>query len=216
MTSSYPFPLIDNNITHNHPQKKKLLPKLFIKCWAKSVFLWCTNSCSLLLPANEDCEGNVFTGVCLSTRGRGESLSGGSLSGGFCPGVPVQGGSLSGKSLSRGSLFRGVSGWVSVQVQRWRGLCLGGLRSGGGSLSGRAVRILLECIIVLPFSMSLKVYKWQWAFVFVYNLGGENLIRSGSSEMCYLTIPSSCVHCCKVRTKLARMLPPLRLAATAR
>ena len=49
-------------------------------------------------PTNEVCEGNVFTGVCLSTGGLG-LCSAGSLSGegvsvqglGLCPGgVPVQ------------------------------------------------------------------------------------------------------------------------------
>ena len=75
-----------------------------------------------LPPANEVCDGYVFTDVCLST---GRSLSGGSLSG---------------------------------------GLCLGGLCPGRESLSGRppwtetppygnkrAVRILLECILVLKW-----------------------------------------------------------------
>ena len=40
--------------------------------------------CEVLPPANEVCEGNVFTGVCLSTGGciyPGRSLPGGSLSG---------------------------------------------------------------------------------------------------------------------------------------
>ena len=42
----------------------------------------------LLAPANEVCEGYVFTGVCLSTGGG--SPSGGSLSrgGGLCQGDP--------------------------------------------------------------------------------------------------------------------------------
>ena len=86
----------------------------------------------LLPPPNEVCEGNVFTGVCLSTGGfsvQGEGL---------CPrGVSVKGG-----SLSRGK--------VSVE----------GLSGGGGclsrkSLSGRPpygnvqeVCIPLECILV--------------------------------------------------------------------
>ena len=55
----------------------------------------------LLPPANEVCEGNVFTGVCLSTGGLcpgrfsvqwGGSLSRGvSVREGLCPGVSVQG-----------------------------------------------------------------------------------------------------------------------------
>ena len=84
---------------------------------------------SFLPPANEVCEGYVFTGVCLSTWG-GESVSvqgGGSVQGslclrgslsriGLCPGVSVQGGSLSG---------------IPLYSNEW------------------AVRILQECILVL-------------------------------------------------------------------
>ena len=54
-----------------------------------------------LPPANEVCEGNVFTGVCLSTGGMG--LGEGSLSrGSLWPGVSVQGpgGLCPGHSLS--------------------------------------------------------------------------------------------------------------------
>ena len=90
-------------------------------------------------PANEVCEGYIFTGVCLS-RGRGlglcpgglglrpmglsvlgVSVQGVSVQGDLCPGGLCPGGSLSWGSLSRGSL----SG----------GLCPGGSLS-GGSLSG--------------------------------------------------------------------------------
>ena len=71
-----------------------------------------------LPPANEVCEGYVFTGVCLSM------------------GVPVQGegGLVQGKSLSRWISLRGVSVGGGG-----RGLCYGNVR---------AVRILLECIFV--------------------------------------------------------------------
>ena len=86
----------------------------------------------LLLPANEVCEGNVFTGVCLSKGGflsRGDLCPGGLCPGGVCPGglcpgglcpggVSTQGGSLSRKSLSGG-------------------LYLGGGLCAVGSLSGR-------------------------------------------------------------------------------
>ena len=101
------------------------------------------------------------------------SLFGVSLSGGLCLGVFVQGVSAWEVSVQRGSLSRGsLSGGVSVQGAG--GLCpgVGGLCPGvgglcpGGSLSGgsllgrpphtenppysndRAVRILLECILV--------------------------------------------------------------------
>ena len=87
------------------------------------------DSKSSLPPANEVCEGYVFTG--LSTAGMGvgsqyrESLSTGSLSrgGGLCPeegvsvqrrgslsrGISVQAGSLSGGSLSRGVSVQAAS-----------------------------------------------------------------------------------------------------------
>ena len=73
-------------------------------------------------------QGNVFTGVCLS-RG---SLSRGSL----VKGISVKGGSLS----------RGVSGQGSLSRE---GLCPRGLCQGDPSYGKeRAVRILLECILV--------------------------------------------------------------------
>ena len=94
-----------------------------------------------LQPANEVCEGNVFTCVCLSTGGlcpRGVSVQGVSVWRSLCPG-----GSLSRRvsvwgSLPRGGLCQGGSlsiGGISVQ----EGLCPGGLCPGvlcpGGSLS---------------------------------------------------------------------------------
>ena len=79
-----------------------------------------------LPPANEVCEGYVFTGVCPSTGGsmsRGVSVQEGSLSrrGGLCPGQ----GSLSrggGLYPGEGSLSRGFS------IQGC--FCMGGLESG--------------------------------------------------------------------------------------
>ena len=72
----------------------------------------------LLPPANEVCEGYVFTGVCLFTWGvsvwgglcpgglcpgglcpRGVSVQWGSVKGGLCPGVSVQGGICPGVSV---------------------------------------------------------------------------------------------------------------------
>ena len=86
-----------------------------------------------LLPANEACEGNVFTGLSAHRAVSGQ--------GGFCLGVSVQRGLCQGShcpgggSLSRGSLSRRPLSWESL--------------SRGGSLSGRppygkeqAVRIL--------------------------------------------------------------------------
>ena len=87
-----------------------------------------------LPPANEVCEGIVFTGVC---------LSGGSQSGG-------------GAFLSRG-LCRG--GGVGVQ----RDLCWGGLCPGGSLYppygKERAVRILLECNLVFKAFIKTKIYR---------------------------------------------------------
>ena len=87
----------------------------------------------LLPPATKLQQGNVFTSVCDSVH-RGVSIQEGSLS----EGVSVQGVSVQGGPCPRG-----------VSVQR------GGVCPSGGSLSGRspygyvrAVRILLECILV--------------------------------------------------------------------
>ena len=113
-------------------------------------------SASILPPPNEVCEGNVFTGVCLSIGGIsvwwGVSLLGFSVWG-----VSVKG-SLSWGSLSRRGLCRG--GGVCPGALCPGGFCPGGLCRGGGgfclgSPSGRppygnvrVVRILLECILV--------------------------------------------------------------------
>ena len=83
------------------------------------------DSAFLLAPANEVCEGNVFIGVCLSTRGvsvqgvsvQWVSVQWVSVHGGLCPweslsmGVSVQGVSVQGGLCLRGwgSLPRGVS-----------------------------------------------------------------------------------------------------------
>ena len=86
----------------------------------------------LLPPANEVCEGYVFTGVCLSTGGV-------SVQGGLCLGVGLcPGGSLQGVSLSR---ERGLCPGRGVSVQGWgslsRGISVWGGLCPGGSLSRR-------------------------------------------------------------------------------
>ena len=101
---------------------------------------WSKNRDRLLPPANEVCEGYVFTGVCLSTGGilvsvKGVSdwgsLSRGSLPGGCLSRRPLSGGSLSREVSTQGSLSRGFcpgvsEWWVSVQeVSVQGGLCLG-------------------------------------------------------------------------------------------
>ena len=74
------------------------------------------------MPANEVCEGYVFTGVCLFTGGSQYLSSGGVCARGF---------------LSRGSLSRGVS-VQGVSVQGEGSLCLGGRVSiQGGLCPGR-------------------------------------------------------------------------------
>ena len=116
-------------------------------------------------------KGNVFTSVCQSfcSRGRrslsgglclrrslsvqGVSVQGGYLSRGFSvQGVSVQG-SLSGGSLSWGSLSRGISvqgslcPGYSMSVQGVS-VCQGDPQTETPYDEERAVRILLECILV--------------------------------------------------------------------
>ena len=102
----------------------------------------------LLLPANEICEGYVFTPVCQSFCSRegvcmtevGACMAGGACMVGGCVGV----------CMARGCV--------------WQGACMvGGACMAGGvhamhapprhyetrSVNARAVRILLECILVL-------------------------------------------------------------------
>ena len=114
-----------------------------------------------LLPANEVCEGYVFTGVCLSMGEGGLCPQGVSVQGGLCPGgslstgglCPGEGSLSTGESLSAGVSVQGVSvqgvsvkrvpvQGVSVQGDLLPGgLCLGISVQGGslsrGSLSGR-------------------------------------------------------------------------------
>ena len=107
------------------------------------------NFAEYLPPANEVCEGYVFTGVCLSTGG--DICPGGwSLS----RGVPVQVGLCSGGSLSRGGLCPlswGISvQGVPVQEGLWGGSLSRGVSEGEPPYSYVwAVRILLECILVV-------------------------------------------------------------------
>ena len=82
-------------------------------------------------------QGNIFTGIYLSTGG-----------GGLCP----QGGLCPGESLSRGGLCPGesLSRGVSVQGVSIQGVSVkGSLCQGDPHGKERAVRILLECILVL-------------------------------------------------------------------
>ena len=96
----------------------------------------------LLPPANEVYEGNVFTGVYLSTGGGG-SVSRGPLG----PGRSLpRGRGVS--SRGRGVSFKGVGLCLSTEggfsVQGEGGLCLGD----PPYVNVRSVCILLECILV--------------------------------------------------------------------
>ena len=103
---------------------------------------------SFLPPATKLWQGNIFTAVCQSFCSRGVvSVQGGLCLGGLCPGYLCLG---------------GVSGGVSVR--------------GGGSLLGRhppysnerAVRILLECILV-NISFSFCIFPGYMSRVTVHN-----------------------------------------------
>ena len=106
------------------------------------------SSSSLLPPANEVCEGYVFTGVCLSTGGI--SVQRVSLSRGLCPEGSVSGmvsvwGSLSGWSWSRGSLSGGLCLVGLCIGDIWPGdLCPGGLCMGGLCPGGFCPGILCQ------------------------------------------------------------------------
>ena len=77
----------------------------------------------ILLPANEVCEGYVFTGVSVCPQGvsvRGVSVWGGLCTGGLCPG-----GFLSRGSLCRGSLYGGsLSGRPPIQLHAGVLVCI--------------------------------------------------------------------------------------------
>ena len=97
---------------------------------------------ALLPPANEVCEGYVFTPVCHSVHG-GKGLHRGGR------GLHT-GGSASGGSVSNGICILGV-----VQTPPWILL---------DTVNERVVRILLECILVVErlcpsdgFHMSTKI-----------------------------------------------------------
>ena len=100
-----------------------------------------------LPPANEVCEGYVFTCVCLSRVSVW----------GLCPGVVYVPGCLCPGalcpdwSLSRAGL---CSGWVSVQG----GLCHGDPPI---TIMCRAVCILLECILVYRLFSKIKFSKFS-------------------------------------------------------
>ena len=142
------------------------------------------DSAFLLAPANEVCEGNVFIGVCLSTRGvsvQGSLSSGYLSSGSLSMGVSVHGGLCPWGSLSRGVSVQGVS------VYRDGDLCPGGSLSRwslsmgvsihGGSLSRRVSvqdggDLCSRGVSVreTPFIVKCGEYASYWnAFLFLVN-----------------------------------------------
>ena len=105
-----------------------------------------SNTMLLLLPANVVSEGYVFTGVCLSTGGGSPSRGGFSIRGGFLhPG--------------------------GVSIPEGFSICGGALHPGGGfhPVNVRAVRILLECILVY--------YSKLYHNSITYSGKGKNLIQ---------------------------------------
>ena len=122
-------------------------------CYTGGIQIQVVTTLPFLPPATKLRQGNVFTPVCHSVhRGRG-SLSGGLCLGGLCPRVSVQGCPLFGGSLSVGFLSGclcpgvSVSRWVSIQGD-----------NGGNEW---AVRILLECILVLSLIYGFPGHKFK-------------------------------------------------------
>ena len=121
----------------------------------------------LLQPANEVCEGYVFTGVCLSTLGggvRGFIQGGvrGFIRGGrawFYSGacMVLFGGGMHGFIRGRGAcmvLFRGAcvvlfGGWRAWFYSGGRACFFQFFRIQWDTVNERAVRILLECILFI-------------------------------------------------------------------
>ena len=115
-----------------------------------------------LPPANEVCEGYVFTGVCLSTGGmRAWLLTGGAwllrvgacvvAPGGACVVAPggcawlLPGGGMRGCSGGHAWLLPGVCAWDMTRY--------------GDTVNERAVCILLECILVNITFKTVKIYQ---------------------------------------------------------
>ena len=118
----------------------------------------------LLPPANEVCEGYVFTGVCLSRGGgvrgcRGACVVAGGvwLPGGMCG----EGGHGEGGCTAKGGVSdkggHGEGGCVAkgacmVRGHAWqRGGHAWDMTRYGDTINERAVRILLECILVKSY-----------------------------------------------------------------
>ena len=129
-----------------HPTMKSRRPGVFLNM--------------LLPPANEVCEGYVFTGVCLSTGGPVWLLPGGAymVAMGGCAWLLWRGACV----VAPGGGMHGCSRGVCMVAPGGGGVWL--LRVGGhasdttrygDTINERAVRILLECILVINFSKTL-------------------------------------------------------------
>ena len=101
---------------------------------------------TLLPPANEVCEGYVFTGVCLSTGGGVACVVGGVSGRGAC--VAGEGACMHGRGACKHGRGACVAGGCAWQGHAWQGACIaggcawqgaymaGGMHGGGGMCGG--------------------------------------------------------------------------------
>ena len=129
---------------------KQTCKKLFVTTLSLS-FLNRNDSQTFFQPANEVCEGYIFTPVCHSVHGGSRSLSWR----GLCPRRSLSRGSLSGGSLSGGFLSGGLcpEGFCQGRSLSWRPPLYG---------NERALRILLECILVIINRFRSMVYMLNY------------------------------------------------------
>ena len=141
---------------YTHPTVDRSLDTRFWKHYLSATMLQMVIIVAyLLLPANKVCKGHVFTGVCLSTGG----MHGGGMHGRrACMGVCMAGG-MHGRGLvwqggicDRGSLCgRGACmAGVCMPCTPWQILW--------DTVNERAVRILLECILVLVVFVTTNLW----------------------------------------------------------
>ena len=92
-----------------------------------------------LPPANEVCEGYVFTGVCLSTGGGACMVGGGCMVAGGCAWLQGDMCGCLGAFMVAGGMHSCRGGaWLRVGMRRLR----------QDTVNEQAVHILLECILV--------------------------------------------------------------------
>ena len=162
---------------YTHPTVDRSLDTRFWKHYLSATMLQMVIIVAyLLLPANKVCKGHVFTGVCLSTGG----MHGGGMHGrGACMagGHAWQGG-MHGRGHAWGCAWQGAClGGMHGRGLVWQGgICdRGSLCGRGACMAGvympctpwqilwdtvneRAVRILLECILVLVVFVTTNLW----------------------------------------------------------